>query len=482
MNRRVSVPICVLLVGAAVLLVIANSCGGGKNSSSTVSATPKIEHVVVIFQENRTPDNLFQDPVLIARGADIASSGVNSAGQTIALTPLNLGSNGSNPDTYDIDHSHKAFLAMCDLNAGTQKCAMDGADRLRVICPKGATGCPPANAQFRYVNPADVAAYFQMAEKYSFADRMFQTNQGPSFPAHLFLLSGTSETSVGGSEMVSENPAGVANAMSDAGCIAPPTEYVAQIDPSGVVSTIYPCVEEKTVTDLLDAAGLSWKYYAPTAGYIWTSPTAIQHMCGPNAAPPNATACVGADYVGASPKVVVNQTQSNAQILTDIAHGQLAQVSWVIPAAQFSDHAHLNTGCGPSWVTQVVNAIGSSQYWSNTAIIITWDDWGGWYDHVSPSSIVSSYEYGFRVPMIVIAPYGKTQYISHTNHDFGSILKFVESTFGLPSLGRVDAKADDLSDFFDFTKSATTFQAITPPSNTAACISDTSPPGAPDDD
>ena len=483
MSRSVLFPLSALALLIAAALLTLGSCGGGSNSSSTPPPnSSKIQHVVIIFQENRTPDNLFQDPVLIKRGADIVNKGVNSLGQTIPLTPLNLGTNGTNPDTYDIDHSHKAFLAMCDLNATSGKCAMDGADLLRVICPKGTVGCPPVNAPFTYVDPADVQPYFQMAEQYGFADRMFQTNQGPSFPAHLFILAATSEPSVGSANFVSENPAGVSNAMSDAGCIAPPTEFVAQIDPSGLVSTIYPCVEEKTLTDLLDAANLSWRYYAPSAGYIWTSPTAIQHMCGPNAPPPNATACVGADYTGASPKVVLNQTQSNAQILTDIANNQLPQVSWVIPAAQFSDHAHLNTGCGPSWVTQVVNAIGNSPYWSNTAIIVTWDDWGGWYDHVPPSKMLNSYEYGFRVPMIVIAPYAKAQYISHMNHDFGSILKFAEQTFNLPSLNRADAAADDLSDFFDYSQSPLAFQSIKPPANTAACIADLSAPGDPDDD
>ena len=82
--------------------------------------------------------------------------------------------------------------------------------------------------------------------------------------------------------------------------------------------------------------------------------------------------------MGTAPKVVITPALNSAQILTDIANGQLPQVSWLIPSGQASDHALANDGCGPSWVTLVVNAIGNSQYWSNTAIILAWDDWGGW--------------------------------------------------------------------------------------------------------
>ena len=149
----------------------------------------------------------------------------------------------------------------------------------------------------------------------------------------------------------------------------------------------------------------------------------------------------GADWSN----VIVPQTN----VLADIAAGNLAQVTWVIPNGEQSDHALSTDGTGPSWVASIVNAIGNSPYWADTAIILTWDDWGGWYDHVAPS-IQNAYEYGFRVPLVVISPYAKSAYVSHVTHDFGSILHFIEATFGLPSLGYADARADDLSDCFDF--------------------------------
>jgi phospholipase C len=223
-------------------------------------------------------------------------------------------------------------------------------------------------------------------------------------------------------------------------------------------------------------------------GSIWPAPNAIQHMCGPNRTLPNATQCAGSDWTGASPKVVLNQTQSNAQILSDIASHQLPQVSWVIPDGADSDHAASNDGCGPSWVTSVVHAIGNRPYWSETAIVIAWDDWGGWYDHVAPTVVnngtswASGYAYGFRVPMIVISPYAKPGYISQVTHDFGTILKCIESAFHLPSLGYADAPADHLSERFNLSQTPIQFQTITPSPNDAQRKADPSPPTDPDDD
>ncbi len=132
---------------------------------------------------------------------------------------------------------------------------------------------------------------------------------------------------------------------------------------------------------------------------------------------------------------------------------------WVTPTALDSDHALSNNGSGPSWVAAIVNAVGESQYWKNTAIFVTWDDWGGWYDHVKPQ-IYNSYELGFRVPLIVISPYAKNHYVSHAQHEFGSIFNFTEKIFGLPSMHTTDARADDLFDCFDFNKSPTKFKPI----------------------
>lgn len=455
--------LCMLVLSAAAVLLSANGCGVSNNSTHT---SPYIQHVVIIVQENRTPDDMFQDPVLISRGADIAQSGLNSQGQTINLTETNLSIN------YDLSHAHSAFESMYDGGK------MDGADLIPVTCAKGATNCPPPNPQYMYVNPAQVQPYFQMAEQYTFGDRMVQTNQGPSFPAHQFLIAGTSAPTATSNLFAAENVA----PGTGAGCNAPLNNYVKLIDPQGQESsTQYPCFEHPTLTDLLDTKGISWRYYAPTASFIWTAPDAIQHICQPqtqNGEP----VCTGAAWKN----VIIPQTK----VLSDIANQQLAQVTWVVPTGTDSDHPLENNGSGPSWVASIVNAIGNSAYWANTAIIITWDDWGGWYDHVPPPKVLVNckqwgcgYVYGFRVPLIVVSPYAKSKYISHANHDFGSILNFVEQTFGLSSLGYADAATSDaLSDCFDLNQTPLKFQTIPAPLDADHFLTDATPPTDPDDD
>ena len=474
MGRSAYLFLSLAALTTAALLLVTNGCGAG--NSQVKFTQNKIQHIVIIFQENRTPDNQFHDQNLINAGADIASSGLNSSGQTVQLLPTSLGVD------YDLSHAHSAFVDMYDGGK------MDGADKIPVSCSAGATGCPPPNPQFLYVNPSDVQPYFSMAEQYTFGDRMFQTNQGPSFPAHQFIISGTSAPTATSNLFVAENAQGVPKAGGDTGCTSPPAEYVYLIDPSGnESSTMYPCTDHPTITDELDTKGISWKYYTPSAGSLWTGPNAIQHMCGPNASPPNATACVGSEWVN---HVVLYTTQTPAPILTDISNGQLPAVSWVIPAGQNSDHAGSTaTTGGPSWVASIVNAIGNSPYWANTAIVITWDDWGGWFDHVAPPKIIndgkswgSGYLYGFRVPLIVISPYAKAAYISHVDHDFGSVLNLIEGTFGLQSLGYADAYADNLSDCFNFNQTPLVFTTINAPMNAAHFLNDRTPPTDPDDD
>ena len=440
-TRWSAVQIAAEIVAVLGLALVLLQCGGYPVS--------KIQHIVIVFQENRTPDNLFHG----LPNADIANSGVNSQGQVIPLAPVSL-------DTpYDLGHSHESFVQM--YNGGK----MDGADKVAATC---GTHCPP-NPQFAYVNPSEVAPYFQMAEQYTFGDRMFQTQQGPSFPAHQFIISGTSAPTATSNLFAAENVTGamapVTQTFVRSGCMGPRGATVAFIDPSGRESqTGFTCFEHPTLIDLLDAQHLSWRYYTTNYSWqsvIWTGPNAIHHLR------------FGPDWANVIP--------SPTQVLTDIANGQLATVSWVIPTGQASDHSAVSDGSGPSWVASVVNAIGNSQYWSNTAILVTWDDWGGWYDHVAPP-IYNSYEYGFRVPLIVISPYAKAHYVSHKMHDFGSILRFVEDTFGLGGLGYADARADDLADCFDFRQTPLKFQTISAPLDAQHFLEDKTPPADPDDD
>jgi hypothetical protein len=174
------------------------------------------------------------------------------------------------------------------------KGAMNGADLITCLPETGAT-CPP-DAAFEYIDPAEDAPYFFIAENYGFANRMFQSNQGPSFPAHQFIIGGTSQPSATSQLFAANNP--TAEQKGNDGCDALPGIVVAMVMPNGQLVNRRPCFEHATLTDLIDAPpagarqGISWRYYTPTEGNLWTAPNAIRHMCRPSGTP---LACKGPD-------------------------------------------------------------------------------------------------------------------------------------------------------------------------------------------
>ncbi len=407
----------------------------------------KIRHVVIIFQENRSVDNLFNG----LPGADTVTTGKNSRGQLVPLRAIPLASN------YDISHEHSAFIGE------RANGAMNGFDLVGSRC-KPDKHCPPASIRaYGYVPHREVKPYFAMAEQYTFADRLFQTNEGPSFPAHQYIISGTSTVKNGSPYRAAGNPYTAGGGFTG-GCDSPVRSLVWLIDPIGNErQAVYPCFERLTLMDLLAAKSKTWRYYeARTGPGLWNGPDAILHLHD-------------------SPKFSTEVVAPPQTILTDIAHGRLADVVWVTPTFLASDHAALTNGSGPSWVASVVNAIGKSAYWKDTAVFVTWDDWGGWYDHVAPPQY-NSYELGFRVPLIVISPYARPHYVSHHRHEFGSMLRFVEEVFGLESLHTTDVRADDLSDCFDFLQPPIRFRVIPAPLNAQYFVRQHAAIGAPDDD
>ena len=413
------------------------------------AAAPAFSHIIVIFQENRTPDNLFGSNPTFEPGVDIATSGLALDGTMVPLTPVLLNS------CYDLGHNHINFTEMY------HKGHMDGAENINVTYSIPCAVGP--HPQYRYVDNSTgtVQPYFDLAKQYGFDNRMFQTNQGPSFPAHQFIFGGTSAPTTTSLLFAAEN---MANGLAGAGCTSAPGQRVLVIDAAGKESDyapVYPCFDRPTMATLLDGAGLSWRYYLNTqaAGSIWNAPAAIKDLCA--AQKQNGIlSCTGPDYVN-------NVPAAQGQVLTDIANCNLAKVSWVIPSTLDSDHAGETGNTGPAWVASIVNAVGTQPacpgnetYWNDTAIFITWDDWGGWYDHVPPFHVGGDaahhwgdgYTYGFRVPLIVVSAYTPAGHVSNdTPHDFGSILRFVEDNFGLGRIGPgyyADAFAASLSGFF----------------------------------
>ena len=413
------------IFGASASALAPTATSPAHASPAAPQRTGRIAHVVIVFQENRSFDNLFNG----FPGADTVQSGTDSNGKSIALRPVDLAAR------YDLDHSHRGFVT--EYNHG----AMNGFDNERVSVPRKFRGTEPANAAYAFVPPAQIQPYWSLAKQYALADRMFQTNQGPSFPAHQYIISGTAAIDASNKLYAMNNPNDIYLGP-EGGCDSTSTTTVSTIDPltGATPSAPFPCYDHPVLMDLLDAAGVSWRYYQARGGAgLWNGPNAIKHLRD------------GPQYQ--------NVVWPNTKILDDISNGSLPAVSWVMPTSRESDHPNVTDGSGPAWVARIVDTLGKSRYWNDTAIFITWDDWGGFYDHVSPPQY-NYYELGFRVPLIVVSPYAKHGYVSHVAHEFGSILKFTEKTFGLPSLHYTDARADDLSDMFDFGQTPQPFSTI----------------------
>lgn len=358
----------------------------------------QIQHVVFIIKENRTFDTYFGT----FPGANGATTGMTSSGDVIPL--------GRTPDgVRDLCHSWACTHASIDGGA------MDQFDLI-----------PSANTYGDHINytqmaQSDIPNYFSYATSFALADNMFSSLEGPSFPNHLYTIAATSGGAL-------ENPLG----LTSWGCDAPAGTTTWVIDSQGIISMQAPCFDFTTLGDSLSAAGISWKYYAPNQGdpgYVWSAYDAINHIRNSGAWTTNVV--------------------SVDQFITDAQKGNLPAVSWLVARGSKSEHPSASTCSGENWTVQQINAIMQGPQWNSTAIFLTWDDFGGFYDHVAPP-VTDQFGLGPRVPLLIISPYAKAGYISHTQYEFSSILKFIEEDFGLAPLTQRDANANDTTDSFDF--------------------------------
>ncbi len=545
-------------------------------STLAYAQLPQFRHIVIIVQENRTPDNLFgsgpslshcgtEDP--FEAGVDIVGGGYGTppggSRQEICSFPVAMNA-GFDPDHFYDDINNNGYGWLHQYDSGN----MDG------FCEIYTNGqC----LQYSYVQRPDVQPYFDIATNYGFANYMFQTNEGPSFPAHQMLFSGTSaptnpnDPSGYGVDFVAENPINQNGGNHDGGCADDPAQRNIDDEPSWVFPTGVEftatqmmnlhlpfgleCYPHDSLVTAVNGTGITnkatWHYYTPTDGSIWTAPAAIPEACyGQNSGYPLGNAC--RNYTEYSSHVIIPGTMSGqgAPIFGDIADCNLPQITWVIPDQAWSDHPGQPTGpaMGPSWVGDIIDAVGGSpctdtvngsqvSYWDDTAIFVVWDDWGGFYDHVSPATttgigVYRSTEqgtcpisiapngwgcgnvYGFRVPLLVVSAYTNPGYVSGMCtgtcpnsvfpyvHDFGSILAFTEYNFGMGSIdntgdkGYADRNAPDnsltnipLQEFFSVANKRTFTYINTPyPSSTFTNYyqqhpnyQPTGPDGGPDD-
>lgn len=321
--------------------------------------------------------------------------------------------------------------------------------------------------EYTYIERSQVQPYWTMAQDYVLADAMFPTEFGGSFTAHLTLVAGTDDIGKG-SLLPTKAEVDFPNGKYD-DCDSPPGTKTSYLTESPYrqedrFKGPFPCFYQfNSIAEVLDNASVSWRIYASKkldAGF-WEPFEAISYVRCATYSPPNCSG-QGADW-----KTDISAPSSN--VLTDIQNGSLASVTWITPSKQDSDHPEDHSDTGPSWVSSVVNAIGSSSYWNQSAIIVVWDDWGNFYDNAPPPQL----DYrglGVRTGCLIISPYAKAGYVDHTQYEYGSILRFIEEVYGLPagsigptSLGYTDARAKSLDNAFDFAQKPRKFVKIAAP-------------------
>lgn len=408
--RRMSRAVAVLIAAAGV------AAGTAPTSAAAPVASTPIQHVVVLMQENRSFDSYFGQ--------------LHFEGQ-VFTPPEPPGSNNPNPTAPEgppVKVFHQtAYCAVADLNhswTGTHQeidgGAMDGFTTANVD-PADPTG----SRAMGYYDGQDLPFYYGLYSTFAMGDRYFASVPGPTFPNREYLLAGTSF-----GHIQNDLPAAGLPGMS--------------------------------IFNELDAAHVSWKIYFSDlpAGFLFT-------------------------YVRLHAAGHVVPVSSFA---ADAAAGNLPQVSFVDPAffgtknTESDEHPPANIQVGQHFVAGIANALFASPQWPSSALFLTYDEHGGFFDHVAPPAavapddiapmlgpgdVVAGFDsYGVRVPAVVVSPFSRPHFVSHVVHDHTSILRFIETDFGLPSLTRRDAAADPMLEFFDFGHAA----FATPPTMPAAVI------------
>ena len=384
----------------------------------------KISHVVFLIKENRSFDNMF--------GAFNAKYGA----KTCTLSTGQGVPEGRAPDRYEHDIDHASAAALLGMDGGK----MDQFDLIGL-----GTGTSGDNSgdllTCRQFSAAEIPNYFAYAHNFALGANMFSSLHGPSFPNHLYTIAAESFG-------VLDNPFHLLNTYSW-GCDGPDTEedqeQVRVLQPNGVITVQFPCFTGvNTMAQTLDNGGVSWKYYAPPStdqGYIWSIFNAISDVRN------------GPDW---------SKVMDTSNFIADVQANQLPSVSWVITPWWQSEHPDASTCEGENASVTELNALmNNPSLWASTAVFLIWDDFGGDYDHVAPPQ-PDAFGLGPRVPLLIISPYARKGYISTTQYEFSSVLKFIEERFGLPALGDRDANANDMTDSFNFNQKPLAPLILTP--------------------
>lgn len=399
-----------LLLGLILVQIILGGQAVMAQSSRPLTNMPpgmeKIQHIVFIVKENRSFDQYFGAYWSWLNHGNpppnpyFTTTGILSTG---AIVPL-----GRTPDATpnDICHSWKCFIPMLDYGK------MDHFDIEPTCVQNGGLMC------LTQMQQPDIPNYWAYASNFTLSANFFSSIHGSSFPNHLYSISASS----GG--LIDQ---GLLNGGRAVGCESPQGGTADFLDENGNATKQFPCFDINTLGDLLTTAGVNWTSYAPPH-IIFNAYTAINHIYN------------------------TDQWQQHVatytNFATDAAAGKLPAVSWLVANGE-SEHPPFSACYGENWTVQQINAIMQGPDWPTTAIFLTWDESGGFYDHMSPP-VEDVFGLGQRLPMIIISPYSIPGNISTTQYEHSSVLKFIEERFNLPSLNGRDVQANDMLDSFNF--------------------------------
>jgi phospholipase C len=397
-----------------VSTAIAASCG---STSGSPSGSAKIQHVIVIMQENRSFDNYFgtypgADGIPMQNGVPAVCNTDPMTGSCVApyhdtrLTSMYGGPHTSHAAAIDIgggkmDGFMKAFRA-----SATTTC--QGTDNPACV--------QPVNPEVMgYHTAAEIPNYWTYAQNFVLQDHMFEPTTSWSLPSHLFMVSEWSAVCA---------TAGVASSCSSAGDDVQCLQFCADSPPKGPT----PDYAWTDLTYLLHKANVSWSYFVAPGS---------EPDCADGS-----TSCPAKPQSALTPEIwnplplfdtvkqdgELGNVRPVSDFMTEAGNGTLPSVSWVVPSQAESDHPPAYLTAGQAYVTRLINAVMRSPQWNSTAIFLSWDDWGGFYDHVAPPTVDGA-GYGLRVPGLVISPYAKQGYIDHQTLSFDAYVKFIEDLF-----------------------------------------------------
>ena len=384
--------------------------GPGSSPKQVALARSHIRHIVFVIKENRTFDNLFAK----YPGADGATHGTRCDGTTVQL---------QRAVDREPELGHSFTDGITAVNGGAMNCFADGG--------------------YVTYDEADIPNYWAYAKRFVLADRFFSSIYGPTGIEHLWTFASQSDRFVDherpgqigtGRRQFCDDPLEDAFAFPQMSRADQEAMFrIEEQGPNGVAAvraswvSRWPCINVKVLPDLLQAHGVSWKEYR--GDNPWVQPLRMVR------------------HVRFSP--MYRNVVGDGQFLRDLHSGHLPSVSWLTPSFALSDHPPASICEGENWAVDILNQVMSSRYWSSTAVVLTWDDFGGFFDHVPPPH-VDLYGLGPRVPALVISPWAKRGAIDHQTMEFASVLRFIETVFNLPPLTSRDADTSDMLSAFDF--------------------------------